>query len=205
MRRDSDILEQVCSLPGQAHRHAPVIRSRVQASGLAVALVGVLAYGCGGAAGTRPVRIEITTPSDSTVVREDSVEVRGRVRPARARVLVAGQPANLVNGEFDARVPLREGPNVIDVGASAGGARTKWVAVRVARVTLTRVPRLIGASREDAVDRLETLGFQVDVKEEGGLLEKLLPGDWGVCEVRPQAGTKLRKGGRVRLVVSKSC
>jgi hypothetical protein len=120
-------------------------------------------------------------------------------------VLVAGRPATVTDGEFDARVPLREGPNVIDVGASARRARTAWAAVRVARLTLMRVPRLIGASRDDAVSRLEDLGLSVDVREEGGLLEKLLPGEEAVCEVRPQAGAELRLGASVHLVTSKSC
>ena len=94
------------------------------------------------------------------VVHEDAVEVRGRVRPADARVLVGGRAATVTNGEFRGRVPLREGANVIDVGASADDARTAWSALRVARETLVAVPELAGAARDDAVERLESLGLQ---------------------------------------------
>src|SRR5687767_5987084 len=63
----------------------------------------------------RPVRLEVTYPADATMVREDTVEVSGRVWPRRARVLVAGRRAPVSAGRFQARVPLRTGANVIDV------------------------------------------------------------------------------------------
>ena len=94
---------------------------------------------------------------------------------------------------------------MIDVGASAPDARTAWAALRVARETLVGVPDLAGAARSDAVDQLESLGLRAEVKEDGGLLERLLPGEPHVCETRPGAGAELRRGATVRVAVSKSC
>ena len=94
---------------------------------------------------------------------------------------------------------------MIDVGASADDARTTWAAVRVARETLVAVPDLAGAARDDAVERLESLGLQVEVEEGGGLLDRLLPGDPRVCETEPGAGAEVRRGATVRVGVSKSC
>ena len=168
-------------------------------------LAAVVGAGCGGGDSPKPVSISLVSPADGVVVHEDAVEVRGRVRPADARVLVGGEAATVTDGEFRGRVPLDEGANVIDVGASAGDARTGWSALRVTRETLVAVPELGGAGRDDAVDRLEALGLQVEVEEGGGLLDRLLPGDWGVCDTEPRAGTEVRRGSTVRLGVSKSC
>ena len=127
------------------------------------------------------------------------------MRPADARVLVGGRAATVVDGEFRRRVPLQEGANVIDVAASAPDARTAWSALRVERETLVSVPDLAGAARDEAVDRLQALGLRVEVEEGGGLLDRLLPGDWRVCETQPRAGAELRRGATVRVGVSKSC
>lgn len=168
-------------------------------------LAAVVGAGCGGADSPKPVSVSLVSPADGVVVHEDAVEVRGRVSPADARVLVGGRAASVTNGEFRGRVPLDEGANVIDVGASAGDARTGWAALRVTRDTLVAVPDLAGAGRDDAVDRLESLGLQARVEEGGGLLDRLLPGDWRVCETEPSAGAEVRRGETVRVAVSKSC
>jgi hypothetical protein len=160
---------------------------------------------CGDGSDPKPARVGVTAPADSTVVHADSVEVRGRVQPAGARVLVLGRPATVTGARFSARVPLREGPNVIDVGASTRGRAPAWTAVRVSRVVVVKLPDLGGVSRGDAVDRLHSLGLTADVHEDHGLLDTLLPGDRGVCEMRPQAGVEVSKGTRVRLTVSKTC
>jgi hypothetical protein len=161
--------------------------------------------GCGKSDDPKPAGIDVTTPADAEVVHEGTIEVRGLVRPAEARVLVGGRSATVSGGEFHARVPLREGSNLIDVGASAAGAASVWTAVRVSRVVLVTVPDVQGATRDDAVSRIEDLHLRVGVAEAGGLLDELLPGDWRVCEARPRAGTRLRRGGRVQLKVSKTC
>jgi hypothetical protein len=178
----------------------------VPSNARSVALVAaVLIAGCGGGDSPKPVSISLVSPADGVVVHEDGVELRGRVRPAGARVLVGGRVATVVDGEFRGRVPLQEGANVIDVAASAPDARTAWSAVRVERETLVAVPDLAGTARDDAVDRLEALGLRAEVEEGGGLLDRLLPGDFRVCETRPSAGAELRRGATVRVGVSKSC
>jgi len=170
---------------------------------LLAAAVGI--GGCGEGSDPKPARLAVTTPADSAVVRDGSVEVRGRVHPAGAQVLVLGQRAAVTGARFHARVPLREGRNVIDVGAAGRGAGPTWTSVRVSRVVLVAVPELVGESRGDAVDRLESAGLTAEVDEEDGLLDRLLPGDWGVCETRPAAGSEVARGSRVRLSVSKTC
>ena len=153
----------------------------------------------------RPVRLEITAPVDAAVVQDGSVEVRGLVYPRGARVLVLGRPARVAGGEFRAVVPLRAGSNLIDVGASARGAAPAWNALRVTREVLVTLPELAGATRDDAVDQLDALGLHADVQEEGDLLDELLGGDWIVCESRPDAGSHVRTGATVRLIVARSC
>ena len=172
---------------------------------LALVLAAGCASGCGDSPDQRPVRLEITAPADTAVVNDGSVEVRGLVRPRAARVLVLGRPARVARGEFRAVVPLREGSNLIDVGASAPGAAPAWNALRVTREVLVTVPDLIGATRDDAVARLEALGLRVEVEEEGDLLDELLGGDWIVCASRPSADTGVPKGAGVHLIVAKGC
>jgi PASTA domain/Glucodextranase, domain B len=163
------------------------------------------AVGCGQGDDPAPAGLAISSPADSAVVHEDSVEVRGRVRPAGASVTVLGRRADVSGREFRAVVPLHEGSNVIDVSASAGGASTVWRVVRVGRQTLAKVPDLAGDSRDDAVGQLESLGLRAQVKEDSGFLDRFLPGGWGVCETKPDVGAELPKGSRVRLTVSKTC
>jgi hypothetical protein len=161
--------------------------------------------GCGGEDSPKPVSISLVSPADGLVVHQDTVEVRGRVRPAAARVLVGGKPARVTNGEFRGEASLREGANVIDVGASAPGARTSWSALRIARETLVEVPALAGVSAGDAADRLVAAGLRAEVEEVGGLLDRLLPGESRVCETQPRAGAQLRRGATVRVGVSRRC
>jgi hypothetical protein len=168
-------------------------------------LAAAFAAGCGQDDDAPAVALRIAGPADGVVVHEDAVEVRGRVRPPDATVFVLGKRAAVSGGEFRARVPLNEGSNVIDVGASAGGAKSSWRAVRVARQSLVEVPDLTGESRDDAVDRLESLGLRAEVDEDNGLLERFLPGGRDVCETQPDAGAELPRGARVRLRVSKTC
>jgi|SRR5215217_3401245 len=174
-----------------------------RASGLIVLLL--FASGCGDAPAERPVRLEITAPTDAAVVRDGSVEIRGHVHPRRARVLVLGRPARVSRGEFRAVVPLRVGANLIDVGASARGAAPAWDALRVTREVLVNVPDLVGATREDAIAALEALGLRAELHEEGDLLDELLGGDWIVCESRPSAGSDVPRGARIQLTVARGC
>jgi hypothetical protein len=161
--------------------------------------------GCGDDGDPRPVRLQVTAPSDAAVVHEDSVEIRGRVRPAHARVLVLGRRADVDRGEFHARVPLRTGANVIDVSGTAHGAAPGFAAVRVEREVVVTVPDLAGAAPGGAESRLEGLGLRSEVEERGGLLDRLLGGDRVVCESDPPAGSELPRGATVRLTVSALC
>jgi hypothetical protein len=182
-------------------------RRRSRACGFVLLLLVAAWYasGCGDDPAERPVRLEIIAPADATVVDDDSVEVHGLVRPRAARVLVLGRRARVIRGEFRAVVPLREGSNLIDVGASAQGASPAWDALRVTREVLVRLPDLTGATRDDAIDRLDSLGLRAEVQEEGDLLDELLGGDWTVCETQPTAGSDVRRGSRIHVVVARSC
>ena len=120
-------------------------------------------------------------------------------------MLVLGRRARVVRGKFRTVVPLREGSNLIDVGARAPGAAPVWEALRVTREVLVNLPDLTGATRDDAIARLDALGLRAEVQEEGDLLDELLGGDWFVCETQPPAGSDVRRGPRIHLVVAKGC
>ena len=168
--------------------------------------MAVLLAGCGDDGASRPVRLTVVTPADGAVVHTRVVEVRGTVRPVGARVLVAGRPATVTGGEFRGRARLREGSNVIDVGASADGARSSWSALRVARQTLVRVPDLAGVERGEAVRRLGARGLRAEVEEEqGGLLDRLLGRAAAVCETDPGPEAELPRGASVRVTVARGC
>jgi Glucodextranase, domain B/PASTA domain len=173
---------------------------------IALVAAAALAAGCGGDDSPRPVQLTLVTPADGAVVHTGVLEVRGRVSPAGARVLVAGRPAAVTGAEFRGRVRLREGSNVIDVGASADGGRTSWSALRVARQTLVRVPDLAGVARDEAVDRLARLGLRAQVEEEqGGLLDRLLGSAPTVCETDPGPEAELPRGASVHVIVARGC
>lgn len=177
-----------------------------RAAGLTLLLTTGAALGaCGEEAAERPVRLEVTAPADAVVVRDDSVEVRGRVRPREARVLVRGRPATVTDGQFRARVPLRAGANVIDVAGAAQGAAPAWTALRVSREVVVTVPDLTGAPPDDAIARLERDGLRVAVEEDDGLLDDLFGGEPAVCDIEPEPGTQLRRGALVEITVSRTC
>ena len=67
------------------------------------------------------------------------------------------------------------------------------------------LPDLTGATRDDAIDRLDALGLRAEIQEEGDLLDELLGGDWIVCETQPPAGSDVPRGAGIRLVVARSC
>jgi hypothetical protein len=185
-----------------------LLNARWPARACGLVLPLLLASGCasGGDDRTqRPVRVEITAPTDAAVVHDGSVEVRGLVHPRRARVLVLGRPVHVTRGEFRTVVPLRVGANLIDVGASARGAAPSWNALRVTREALVTLPDLIGATRDDAIAQLDALGLRSEVQEEGDLLDELLGGDWIVCESSPREGSDVRRGASIHLVVAKGC
>jgi hypothetical protein len=180
---------------------------------LVLACLAAAATGCGGSddprAGQRaapPVELEISAPDDLTVVRAERIEVRGTVVPASAAVLVGGQRAAVTGGgTFTASVALEPGMNVVDVMASAGGHGPAMTAFRVTRELPVTVPDLGGKTVAEVQDRLGGLGLRAQIEHGGGLIEELLPGEPAVCDQDPAAGAQVRRGARIRVVVSKSC
>lgn len=144
-------------------------------------------------------------PSDLTEVDDDTVEVRGSVVPATARVLVAGEPAAVRDGEFSATVELEAGANVIDVQAGAPERPAAMTALRVVRVVPVEVPALEGLSPGDAADTLEGLGLVPQISDTGDLLDDIFFGDPGVCGTDPEAGTLVKPGSTVVVVVQGAC
>jgi hypothetical protein len=176
-------------------------------------LCAVAATGCGG--GNEPRRaqrpapavdLRIAEPADMATVRGETVDVKGTVAPAGAAVLVFGQRAPVSpGGSFTATVPLEPGANVIDVMATASGRTPALTAFRVTREMPVTVPDLGGKSEADVDKALAAIGLKPEVEKGGGLIEDLLPGDPAVCEQDPSAGTQVRRGSTVHVVLSKSC
>lgn len=171
------------------------------------AVLAVLAAGCGGDDDEprRGVRLTIASPGDLAVMRADSVEVAGRVSPETASVRVRGESVPVRGGAFSARVPLEPGTNLVDVLASARGARPAMLALRVQRRVTVEVPDIGGYSPGDAEDALATLGLQADIEKSSGIFDVLLPVDARVCETDPPHGTTVEPGTTVTVLVSKTC
>ena len=174
-----------------------------------VPLAALLVGGCGSDPKPRPalapVRLTVDAPLDAATVDAGSVEVHGRVSPAGARVLVAGDDAAAGDGSFSATVALQPGANVIDIQAAAPNRPAAMTAVRVVRRVPVVVPDVTGEAPDDAVRRLEDLGLKTRLQDAGGLLDNLLPGTVGVCGTDPPAGEKLRAGSTVTVQTAKSC
>lgn len=173
----------------------------------------VAVAGCGGddkpkaSKPPRAVVLTIAQPSDTAVVESDTVDVRGTVEPAGAQVRVLGRPATVAGSAFSiAGVPLEPGTNVVDVIATAPRRSPRLTAFRVTRVILVTVPKLDGASHDDAQSELRRLGLELDAQRgSDDFLDALLPGSPKVCSQEPAAGTRVRKGATVHVVLSKSC
>ena len=181
------------------------MRARVPAC-----LACLLLAGCGGGEpGNRApeprVTLRLTAPADAAVVRAGTVEIRGRVSPARAGVTVLGREAAVKDGTFVARVALEPGANVIDVAATATGRRAAFAALRIVREVRVPVPGVIGDDADTATERLEALGLKVERRSGGGLFDPLLPGEPRVCAVLPDPGTLVRPGATVRVTVARDC
>ncbi len=116
-----------------------------------VLLVLLALAGCGGddppPRDPAAVRLTIEAPADTATVKEDTVELRGRVSPARATVEVAGEAAPVSNGAFSKTVKLDEGVNVIDVSATMPGRSAAFAALRVTYDPRVTIPDLTGAGR----------------------------------------------------------
>jgi Glucodextranase, domain B/PASTA domain len=176
-----------------------------------LACLAAAAAGCGGDGGERaqraplPVALTVTAPGDNSVVRTETVVIRGNVEPARAVVRVLGTEASVSAGTFAAEVALEPGANVVDVMATARGRSPAMTAVRVTRELPVEVPDLDGLEVAEAQDKVGEVGLELEVIESGGLLDELLPGEPAVCEQTPSAGDEVRRGTTVHVEVSRSC
>ncbi len=153
----------------------------------------------------RPVQVTVEAPGDAAVVRTDSVELRGSVRPAGADVRVAGKKADVEGTSWRVSVELEPGGNVVDVAASAENRVAAVEAVRVVREMPVAVPDVKGLTPEEAQDELAALGLSMEVEERRGLLDGLLPGELGVCDTSPEAGEPVRPDATVTARVAKVC
>lgn len=152
-----------------------------------------------------PVKLAVDAPTDESSVESDSVEVTGEVVPRDARVLVAGAEADVRGGSFRATVALDAGVNVIDVQAGAQRRPAAMTAVRVTRLVPVEVPDVEGLEPGAAIDALEAVGLRAELRDAGGLLDELLPGDPSVCATSPDAGEQVRVGTTVVLATARSC
>ena len=176
---------------------------------LPVLLVLLALAGCGGDDPPPPdpaaVRLTIEAPADSSTVKDDTVELRGRVSPARASVDVQGEAAAVANGAFSKTVRLDEGVNVIDVNASMPGRSAAFAALRVTFDPRVTIPDLSGVVDEDAAGQLDKLGLEVELEAVGGLFDELRSGARRVCESDPPAGSTVEPGTSVTLKTAKRC
>jgi uncharacterized protein (DUF58 family) len=163
---------------------------------------------CGGterpAAGPR-VTVALSAPREAGTVRAERVHVQGKVSPSGATVEVNGEQARVDGDTFAAEVALAPGANVIDVTASAPGRRPDADAVRVTRDMRVELPDLVGMTEQDATGRLDGLGMQPRAKDGRNFLDRIIPGELQVCEMRPAAGALVEKGTTVTVVVARSC
>ena len=156
----------------------------------------------------------VLTPRDGAELRERKVLVEGTVTPPDATVRVAGGPARMRNGVFDARVPVERGSNRIEIAAEADGreidrqtltvkrlAPAEEAAARIARGYDGRVPD-IRAERLDIVrSAFRRIGLRyLEVKLSEGRIE---PQEWAACGTRPPAGERPPRGKRLILLVAK--
>jgi Glucodextranase, domain B/PASTA domain len=151
------------------------------------------------------VKLELSSPADSEVVRSETVEIRGTVQPRGANVKVLGREVAVDGGSFRAEVPLEPGANLIDVSAGTRGRRTDFAVARVVREVRVPVPDVVGSDADTAQEQLEGLGLTVDVENAGGFFDPLLPGDPQVCDLEPEPGTQVLPGSEVILLVAREC
>lgn len=174
-------------------------------------LVAVVAAGCGDDPAQSPPRAEprvtltLGGPADAAVVRGETVELRGTVRPAAARVQVLGREVPVEQGAFRTEVALEPGANLIDVAASARGRRPDFAVRRIVREERVPVPDVVDGDADTAREQLEGLGLGVRIEDAGGFLDPILPGDPKVCATEPAAGEQVLPGSEVTLRVARDC
>lgn len=172
-------------------------------------LLAATASGCGGDSKPPPdpaaVKLNITSPTDSSTSKDDTVQLTGTVQPPRAAVEVLGHAATVSGGSFTTSVSLNEGVNVIDVSATMPGRSAAFAALRVTYDPRVTVPDLTHAVDDDAANRLSKLGLDPQLEAVGGLFDEFRSGPRHVCESDPPAGTDVDPGTTVTLKTRKTC
>jgi PASTA domain/Glucodextranase, domain B len=151
------------------------------------------------------VELTLTGPADGATMRDDTVEIAGTVKPARAAVQVLGRVVSVDGGRFVTEVELDPGANLIDVAASATGRRPDFAALRVVFEQRVALPDVVGRDADTAQEELEGLGLEVGTQDGGGFLDPILPGDPKVCAMDPKAGTQVLPGSAVTLLTARDC
>ena len=104
---------------------------------LIVAALAIALSGCGKDRTAEkpkpPVKLRVSSPSDTALVLDSTVQVSGTVSPSTAQVQVQGRRAPVSGGRFRSEVSLEPGPNVIDVAATASNRSAALTAFRVTR------------------------------------------------------------------------
>jgi hypothetical protein len=151
------------------------------------------------------VKLELGSPPDGDVVRSETVELRGTVRPRGARVRVVGREIPVDGGSFRAEVPLEPGANLIDLSADSPGRRPDFAVARIVFEQRLPLPELVGSDADTAQDQLEGLGLTVRTENAGGFFDPLLPGDRKVCALDPAPGAQVLPGSEVTVLVARDC
>lgn len=151
------------------------------------------------------VELTLDGMADGDTTRDESVEITGTVKPARATVQVLGDKVAVQGGRFSTEVALEPGANLIDVAGSATGRRPDFAALRVVREQRVPLPDVVGRDADTAQEELEGLGLKVNAQDAGGFFDPLLPGDPTVCSMEPGAGEQVLPGTEVTLRVARDC
>jgi len=177
--------------------------------GLLIVAIGVLLAGCGADTPPprpqKPVQLSVSAPSDTAVVQGSTAQVSGTVSPPGARVKVQGHLAQVSGNSFTGTVKLAQGPNVIDVAATASGRATALTAFRITREERVAVPELVALSLDDAQTQADERGLKLTAERGGGFLDPLVPRGIHVCDQSPAPGKQVRRGSTIKLLVARSC
>ena len=169
----------------------------------------VLLAGCGSETPPpkpqKPVRLSVSAPSDAAIVQSATAQVSGTVSPPGARVKVQGHLAQVSGNSFTGTVKLVQGPNVIDVAATASGRATALTAFRITRDERVAVPELVGLALDDAQQQADQRDLKLSAERGGGFLDPLVPRGPHVCDQSPAPGKQVRRGSTVKLLVARSC
>ena len=172
-------------------------------------IVGILLAGCGADTPPpkpqKPVQLSVSAPSDTAIVQSATAQVSGTVSPPGARVKVQGHLAQVSGNSFTSTVNLAQGPNVIDVAATARGRATALTAFRVTRDERVAVPELVALSLDDATKQAQERDLKVSAERGGGFLDPLVPRGIHVCDQSPAPGKQVQRGSTIKLLVARSC